>query len=320
MTEHRVGRWAARAFLLNLVLQAGIVVTGGLVRLTGSGLGCPTWPECVEGSVVPTATQAQGWHRYVEFGNRLLTFVLLLGILAALVTAWRERPRRRPLVLLASAGLGGVLAQAVLGGITVRTGLNPYTVAGHFLVSAALVAAAVALRQRGSDAGDGATVPLVRSEVRWLARSLVVVAAVVVVLGTVVTGSGPHSGDVDARSRFGADPRLMSWLHADAVILFLGLTVALLLALRLTDGPAPARRQARLLLSVTLAQGAVGYVQSFTDLPWLLVLVHIGGAMAVWIAVLTLQYRMRERRPRTAEDAVAGLAHGQRDLAGTTPA
>jgi len=320
MTEHRVGRWAARAFLLNLLLQAGIVVTGGLVRLTGSGLGCPTWPECVEGSVVPTATQAQGWHRYVEFGNRLLTFVLLLGILAALATAWRERPRRRPLVLLAGAGLGGVLAQAVLGGITVRTGLNPYTVAGHFLVSAALVAAAVALRQRGSDAGDGPPVPLVRSEVRWLARSLVVVAAVVVVLGTVVTGSGPHSGDVDARSRFGADPRLVSWLHADAVILFLGLTVALLLALRLTDGPAPARRQARLLLSVTLAQGAVGYVQSFTDLPWLLVLVHIGGAMAVWIAVLTLQYRLRERRPRADEDAVAGLAHGQRDLAGTTPA
>lgn len=303
MTEHAVGRVADRLFLANLVLQAGIVVTGGLVRLTGSGLGCPTWPQCVEGNLTPDATQPQGWHTYVEFGNRMFSFVVLVGIVAAIVAAWRQVPRRRPLVLLAAVGLAGVLGQAVLGGITVLTGLNPFTVAAHFLLSIGLIAAAVALWQRGRDAGDGPPRPLVGDEVRWLGRGLLALGLAVIVLGTVVTGSGPHSGDADAESRFGFDPRLMSWLHADAVILFLGLTVTMLVALRLTRGPSQARRVVVVLLVVSLAQGLVGYVQSFTGLPWGVVALHLLGATLVWIAVVWLQFTLRERLPSDAAQA-----------------
>ncbi len=314
MTEHAVGVAARRVFLANLVLQTGIIVTGGLVRLTGSGLGCPTWPECVDGSIAPAAAQEQGWHKYVEFGNRLFTFVVLLGVIATIVAAWRQTPRRRPLVLLAAVGVLGVVGQAVLGGITVLTGLNPFTVAAHFLLSIGLVTAAVALWRRGLDDGDGPPHSLVRDEVRWIARGLVALGLAVIVLGTVVTGSGPHSGDADVESRFGFDARTVAWLHADAVILFIGLTVALLVALRLTDAPVATRRQTGVLLGVSLAQGVVGYVQSFTDLPWVVVAVHILGACLVWIAVLVLQYTLRTRdpiggpQPSSAPTAAANLS------------
>ena len=244
----RVGTLTRRLFIANIVAQSGIVVTGALVRLTGSGLGCPTWPDCAEGSLVPVARQAEGFHKFIEFGNRTLTFVLAVIVLACIVAAFRHTPRRRPLVLLALAGLVGVAAQAVLGGITVLTELNPYTVAAHLLVSMLLIAAAVALYERGTEDGDGPTRSLVRPELRWLAKALVALGAVVVVVGTVVTGSGPHSGDAEVVVRFGLDPRVVSWLHADLVIAFIGLTVALALGLRLTDAPRRAQRRTWFLL------------------------------------------------------------------------
>ena len=284
------GRWTKPVLLLNLVLQIGIVVTGGLVRLTGSGLGCPTWPECVPGSYTPTVEQAEGYHKYIEFGNRTLTGVIGLGAIAAfVVVALLVRRRRRlgdlrparGLLVLAAVPFVGVVAQAVLGGITVLAGLSPETVAAHFLLSMVLIAASTALYL----AVLAPTGRVARREVHWIAWGVAVVAAVVLVLGTVVTGSGPHSGDADTPARFPFDPRLVSWLHADAVWLFVGLVAALLLALRLVGGTAAAHRRVRWLAVVTLLQGAVGYVQYFTDLPIALVAVHMLGASLLVVAV-----------------------------------
>ena len=271
--------------LVNLLAQVAIVVTGGVVRLTGSGLGCPTWPECVPGSYVPVVQQAQGWHKNVEFGNRLLTFVVGAAGVAVVVavTAWVYRtsaPRR--LLAFAAIPILGVVAQAVVGGVTVLTDLAPAAVAAHFLVSMALVAASTVLLlglTRPAPAASG------RAEVRWLATALAAVAAVVLVLGTVVTGSGPHSGDAERPSRFGFDPRSVSWLHADAVWLFVGLVLALVVALRLVGAAPAARRWARALLVVTLLQGTVGYTQYLTGLPGALVAAHMLGASLLTVAV-----------------------------------
>jgi len=284
-----------RIYVAGIVVQAGIVVTGGLVRLTGSGLGCPTVPQCVPGSYVPVERQPQGFHKLIEFGNRSLTFVVAIVIVACIVVAWRTVPRRRPLVVLASIGLLGVFGQAILGAISVLTKLNPAIVAAHFLLSMPLIAAAVALAERAKDAGDATPVSTVRREVTVLARVLIGAALVVLVLGTVVTGSGPYSGDKDHPARFGFDEAKVSWLHADAVMIFVGLVVALLIAVRLSDAPAVAVRRANVLLVVTLLQGAIGYTQYFTGLPWVLVSVHMLCATLLWISVLRVQYALRTR-------------------------
>ncbi len=290
-------------FRVNLIVQVGIVVTGGLVRLTGSGLGCPTWPECVDGSVLPTARQEEAWHKYVEFGNRTLTSVLGIAALAALVGAFvwwrgqrsRGRPARTPILLLSAVPLLGTVAQAVLGGITVLTGLNPAIVAAHFLVSIAIIGGCVVLVDRAQDPGDRPVTPLVRPEVIWLANTLVVVGAVVVVLGTVVTGSGPNSGDFDVAHRLPVDMRTAAWVHADVVYLFVGLVVAMIVALRLVSGPALAWHRLWLLVAACLANALVGYTQLFTGLPWAVVATHMLLACLVWVSVLRLRLALRTR-------------------------
>lgn len=297
-----VDRPTRQIFLAALLAQVGIVVTGGAVRLTGSGLGCPSWPECVPGSYAPVPHQPEGYHRYVEFGNRTLTFVVGAAVLTAIVAAWRYRHRRPVLLRLALLQFLGVAAQAVLGGVTVRTGLHPATVAAHFLLSMGLVAAAVALYERGNE-GDGPPVSLVPREVRWLAGALVALAAAVLTLGTVVTGSGPHAGDAGVTDRFPFDPRTVSWLHADLVLLFLGLTAGMLVALRLTPAPGDARRRAALLLVVTVCQGAIGYIQYATRLPILAVILHVLGASLVWVATLRLWFGLRDRGELGEDDA-----------------
>lgn len=291
-------------YIANLVAQAGIVVTGAIVRITGSGLGCPTWPECVEGSITPTAQQEEAWQKFVEFGNRLLTFVLLILAIAAIIAALVDRRRRRQaglparpaLTVLAVIPLVGTAAQAILGGITVLTGLHPLIVGAHFLVSMAIIAAVVALVARSGDPGDHPTVWLTPLPVRVLAWALVTASAGVVVLGVLVTSSGPHSGD-DGAIRLGLDPRTVSWLHADLVLLFLGLLIGMLVALALTHAPRMAMRRTWLLLAIAVAQGVVGYTQYFTGLPELLVIVHVLGAVLVWIAVLFIPPALRTRGP-----------------------
>ena len=289
-------RWANWALVANLVTQIAIVVTGGLVRLTGSGLGCPTWPQCVPGSYTPVVQQPEGIHSYIEFGNRTLTGVIGLVALAALVAvALDVRRRRRPrrLVVLAAVPLVGVVVQAVLGGITVLTHLSPATVAAHFLVSALIVAASTVLLSR-VQAGDGPARLVVRAEVKWLVWALAGLTAVVLVLGTVVTGSGPHSGDADAPARFGLDPRSISWLHADAVLVWFGVLLAILVALRLSEGPL---RRALVVFGVGLAQGLIGYVQYFTGLPVIAVALHLLGACLLVVAVTRLVLANHDRSP-----------------------
>ncbi|MFP5345695.1 MAG: COX15/CtaA family protein [Actinomycetes bacterium] len=286
------GPWTRRILLLNVVAQVGIVLTGGLVRLTGSGLGCPTWPQCVPGSYTPVVHQAQGFHKYIEFGNRTLTSVVSITALLALVAAWRLGRRR--LRLVAVLPLLGVALQAAIGGVTVLTGLNPATVALHFLVSMLLVAVSVLLLLRAQE-GDARPRPVVPAPARHLAAVLAAVGAVVLVLGTVVTGSGPHSGDADTPARFPLDPRTVSWLHADLVLLFLGLLAGLLVALALVKAPAVVQRRARWVLGVALAQGLVGYVQYFTGLPEMLVLVHMLGASLLVVTLTALLVSLRRR-------------------------
>lgn len=293
-------RWLRPVLLTNLIAQIGIVVTGGLVRLTGSGLGCPSWPECVPGSYTPVVTQAEGYHRYIEFGNRLLSFVVAAAVLGALAVVYaRMRDGRLPrgLVVLAAALVLGVGAQAVIGGISVRLDLHPAVVAVHFLVSMGLIAGSTVLLIEGTRGPDDVAPPEPRPQLRWLAVAVGVVAVAVLALGTVVTGSGPHSGDADSPSRFGFDPRTVSWLHADAVWLFVGLVVALVLALSLTRDSAVALRQAVILLGVTLAQGVIGYVQYATDLPVPLVSLHMLGA-SLLVAATTATMHAILRRPR----------------------
>jgi cytochrome c oxidase assembly protein subunit 15 len=272
--------------LVNLVANALLVVTGGAVRLTGSGLGCPTWPECTDGSLVPTKELAG--HGVIEFGNRTLTFLLTVAAIATLVVVWRSA--RRDLRTLAVLSFLGIPVQALLGGITVLTGLNPWIVAGHFLLSSALIAVATTLWLRSREPGVGQFV--VRKPIPLLVTGIAVVTGAVLVIGTVVTGSGPHSGDPKA-GRTGFDPELVSQLHADVVFLLVGLTVALLVALYATDSPARVRRAARDLLIVQLAQGVIGYVQYFTGLPIVVVLLHMLGAALITVATARLGWSVR---------------------------
>ncbi len=281
--------WLRRAALASLVANIGIVLTGGVVRLTGSGLGCPTWPRCTETSFVPH--RALGVHSAIEFGNRMLTFLVAAVAITTFVLAWRHG---RPAVLrLATLLALGVPAQAVIGGITVLTDLNPWIVSLHLLVSLAMVGLAVTLIRRLAE-GDGPPRPLVPPGVLWLSRAVFVVGWVVLYLGTVVTGSGPHAGDAEA-PRNGLDPRALSQLHADVVFLLLGLTVAVVVVVRTSGSPAAVTSAASLLLGVELAQGLVGFVQYFTDLPVVLVALHLLGAALVSAALSWLLVNVRER-------------------------
>lgn len=294
--------WAQRVFQANLVGQVLIVVTGGVVRLTGSGLGCPTWPQCVPGSFTPVPHQEQSWHKYIEFGNRTMTFLVGALALAAVATViWYvlsqrslDRPVRRPIVVLACVPLLGTIPQAVLGGLTVLTGLNPALVASHFLLSLLIVGGCVALVVRSGEPGDEPMTVIVRREVRWAAWLAVALAAAVIILGTVVTGSGPHSGSIGT-PRFGLDPRTVSWLHADMVMLYLGVLFAIALALRVTSAPRRPQRAVVFALAVALSQGVVGYLQYFTGLPWPVVTLHLLGASLVWVCSIYLLLCTRTR-------------------------
>ncbi|MEO7980541.1 MAG: COX15/CtaA family protein, partial [Sporichthyaceae bacterium] len=285
-----------RAFLGALVVNIGIVVTGGAVRLTASGLGCPTFPRCTDDSLV--VTREMGGHGLVEFGNRLLTFALSAVVVLAVVVAWRAG--RRDLRRLALVLLAGIVAQALLGGVTVLTGLNPVTVMAHFLVSMVLVAVAtVALERSGGRPTEART--LVHPALLRAGQALVVVTAGLLVAGTVVTGSGPHSGDRNATHRLPFDVVEVTQLHADLVFLLVGLALGLAFALRATAEPLDLRRRSGQLLVVVLAQGAVGYAQYVTDLPVALVMVHLLGACLVWVAALRLLLGMTERVARPGQ-------------------
>ena len=275
----------ALLFTALLVLQAGLVVTGGAVRLTGSGLGCPTWPECTDGSIRPVITQAEDQlHAWIEFGNRLIAWLILILALAALVYIVKKLKNRndfKRLRLLAILQILGFLGQVVLGGITVLTKLNPISVSAHFVLTLPLIAGALALRHRVLDRPVLELQPMTRI----VTKVVTALSFIVLLLGVVVTGTGPHAGDVDAK-RYPFDFQAVSILHADSVIALICLAIALYLVVKVSESAEVKKLFCRMILiflAICLAQGAIGYLQYITGLPELLVGAHLLGATLVWI-------------------------------------
>lgn len=297
-----------RVALSSVVGNVLIVLSGGVVRLTDSGLGCPTWPRCTGSSYV--TTPAAGYHGIIEFSNRTLTWVLAVLAVAALLLALRRANRTRRRVRLAWLAVATIPLQAVVGGITVLTHLNPWVVSTHFLLSP-LAIAFTYLLYRAAVEPDNPPRWLVTPPMRALTWTLTVVGALVLATGSVVTGSGPHAGDHGAR-RTGLDLTMVAQLHTDTVMLLVGLSVALWFALRAAAAPARAVRAGAVLVGVELAQGIIGFVQYFTHLPALMVVLHMGGSAAVWLAILALYPTMVGRSTAVADTAVPAGGAGER--------
>lgn len=274
-----------RVFTFLLFLQAALVVTGGAVRLTGSGLGCPTWPECTPGSYTPVPHQAEEQlHAWIEFGNRLLTFLLLLTAVIALaltVKLSKKLVNKKRLRILALLQVLGIFGQGILGGITVLTDLNPIPVAGHYLLSIALIAGALSLRLEIV----GYKKPQVAPVVQTLVRLQILLTVAVLIAGTIVTGSGPHAGD-ERSKRFGFDTQMVSIIHADLVIALIVLVLATYLVAKQDSQDILPRL--KIFIFTILIQGLIGYIQYFTGLPELIVGFHLLGSTLVWIAAWSL--------------------------------
>jgi heme a synthase len=293
---HRLVAWVRspvtlrRAALASLAANVALVITGGAVRLTDSGLGCPTWPRCIDTSY--TTTPAMGVHGAIEYGNRMLTGVLVAIAVFGALSALLQRPRRKRVTILSLVVLATIPAQAVLGGITVLTHLNPWAVASHFLLTIVIIAIAYAFWTATRES-DAPRVPTVPPAVRLLVAATLAAATAVIVVGTVVTGSGPHAGDAHAR-RTGLDPATVAQFHADLVFLLIGLSVGTWFALRAVGARAAAVRAAWL-IAIILSQAVIGFVQYATNLPPLIVGAHMAGACAVWLGMLALVYATRMR-------------------------
>ncbi|MFY8212648.1 MAG: COX15/CtaA family protein [Candidatus Nanopelagicus sp.] len=275
-----------RVLGLLVFLQSALIVTGGSVRLTGSGLGCPTWPERTPGSYIPVANQAEGQlHAWIEFGNRLLTFVLLICALAVVtfsVRVSKNAANKERVRSLAALQILGIFGQGMLGGVTVLTDLHPLTVAAHYLLSILLIAGAISLRYELI----GTPVEKTTGLISFLMPIFVWLTFLVLVAGTIVTGSGPHAGDEKAQ-RFGFDPQVVSWLHADLVIALIVLAVMLLLIAH-QSGMSLLVRRIGIFLLIAFSQGVIGYIQYFTGLPEALVAAHLIGSTLVWGSVWSI--------------------------------
>jgi heme a synthase len=277
--------------VLAVVGQGGIAVTGAVVRVTGSGLGCPTWPECFPGSLVPKPNpEVAALHQWVEFSNRLLGIGLVVICALCVIAAVFVRPRRRRLLWLACAMPLGVVAQAVLGGITVLTGLAWYTVAPHFLVSIPLVWLAVLLARDAwaLDRGSSERVVAVGRSVRGLLAVSATVLAALLVVGTLVTSAGPHAGDASTPRLETFSVSSLATAHAHLLFAFLGLLVGLGFLLHAVRAPRPVLVRFRVLVLVTLAQGALGGIQYALGVPEVLVAFHVLGAMVTTAAMAWL--------------------------------
>ena len=299
--------------LVALFLLAFIIVTGAAVRLTGSGLGCSDWPTCEEDQFV---AEFDDLHAMVEFVNRVITGLVSLAVIAAVLGSMWRTPRRRDLTMWSWGLVAGVVAQIILGALVVREHLPPELVMGHFLVSMVLVWNAMVLYHRAGLPDDEVDTRDVGA-LRWHIRSLSLLAGAVLVTGTFVTGAGPHSGadsreiedaleaqgvDLDGLDtseitvdRLPFDVSDVAQVHGVTVMTFLAVSVWL--ALRLRRGPSDLFRSVQTLIFVLVTQAAIGYVQYFSDVPALLVGVHVAGSIAVWCAVLDLHLRSRHPRP-----------------------
>ncbi|TQM45722.1 COX15/CtaA family protein [Pseudonocardia cypriaca] len=277
-----------------VVAQAGIAVTGSIVRVTGSGLGCPTWPECFPGSLVPTPhPEVEPLTQWIEFGNRLLTGVVVLVAGACLLAALGTRPRRRRLTALALVQPLGVVAQAVIGGGVVLLGLVWWSVSVHLLVSMVLVWLAMQLVAAASD-GAGPPRRLVPGAVRGLAATSTALLAAVLVAGSFVTAAGPHAGDAQT-PRLQVAVQSAAQVHADLLFCYLGLLVGLGFALRAVAAPGRVLRRYAVLVGVVVAQGLLGGIQYALGIPEILVSLHVLGAALVTVAAAALWATLTER-------------------------
>ncbi|MBB6119744.1 cytochrome c oxidase assembly protein subunit 15 [Nocardiopsis algeriensis] len=276
--------WAAA----NIAVNAGIAVTGAVVRVTSSGLGCSEWPRCTPESFVPIDTGHSAFNAAIEFGNRTLTFIVLAVAVIVVVAVLRSRPRRRDLLRMALIVPIGVVGQAVVGGITVWSGLHPASVAAHFLLSMVMTFVTVALYVRCQEP-EGKPRVTVAPMLHTVAVGLVVVGFLLLVAGTVVTGTGPHGGDA-AAPRWDFAMVTVTRLHSALAWLTLAGSIgALVLALRTGAGRAT-RLSSVLLVAAVALQGLLGYVQYALALPEALAVLHVLGSALVWIAISRLYF------------------------------
>jgi cytochrome c oxidase assembly protein subunit 15 len=284
-----------RITIVAAVLLAVIIVTGGAVRLSDSGLGCPSWPNCSANSL--TAHGASDAHQWIESLNRMFTGLVSVAVIVAVLGSLVRVPKRMDLVWLSLGLVAGVFAQAVLGGLTVLFDLKPGFVMAHFLLSIVLLTDALVLVRRAGQP-DAPAHPVVTGRTVVLGRALLVLAGLVLVTGTVVTGAGPHSGGGKRDNVSRLDLRIpeVARVHGTTVMIFLALVLVMVWLLRRDRAPRGVQQRATLLLVVLLAQAAIGYVQYFTDIPALLVGFHIAGATAVWSATVVLYLGCFERR------------------------
>jgi cytochrome c oxidase assembly protein subunit 15 len=299
-----------RVTLAAQFLLAFIIVTGAAVRLTGSGLGCTDWPTCESGNVVAPME----YHPMIEFGNRMVTGAVSVVVILAVLGSLGRVPRRRDLTVLSLGLVAGVVGQIVLGGVTVLSHLWPPFVMSHFLLSMLILWCAVVLHHRAGepdDARGAVRAAVVDPSVAWLGRACVAAAAAVVVMGTVVTGTGPHPGSNEGQivDRLPFSLHDVARLHGAMVMAFLVLVVGTAVQLVRTGAPAGVRRRVEILLAVLVAQAGVGYAQYFLGVPALLVAVHVAGAVAVWVA--TLRFRLGlsvvQPAPAAAPQPIAAL-------------
>lgn len=291
-----------RITLAALVALAFIVVTGALVRLTGSGLGCPSWPTCDEGRIVAPLE----YHAMVEFVNRVVTGFVSVAVMLSVAGSVLRRPRRPDLTWLSLGLVAGVLAQIVLGGLVVLFHLYPPLVMSHFLVSMLLIWCATVLHHRAGEPDDAVRVPAVGAEMASMSRLLAGTAGLVILLGTIVTGAGPHAGSHDGElvERLPVAVSDAARFHGVSAMIFLAAAVWFVARLRQEGAPREAQRRAQILLAVLVAQAGVGYLQYFTGVPALLVAVHIAGATAVWVATIRLHLATRVAVPRVPSELV----------------
>lgn len=274
----RHNRWIYVIFWINLACQIGIIVTGGIVRLTKSGLGCSSWPHCEPGQFTPRYHPESGLRPFIEFGNRALTLVLLIFAILVLVATYRHlRAKGAGFVRLSWVPLALTLFQAVWGMLVVYLHLHPFFVSVHFIVSPILVASSAVLVYRLYE-GNGSARLAVNRGAQFVFWPLAAVGFAVLILGTLTTGSGPHSGDANTPQRFPFNPAKIAWLHADFVWLFCGLLLGVAIILMITKAHTRAKNALIALTVVTLLQGAIGYIQYFTGLPEALVGLHMFGA------------------------------------------
>ena len=306
MSSLRIGPrpflFLCRFTLATVVLN---VVTGAAVRLSDSGLGCPDWPNCTQHHLTP----ALRLHPLVEFGNRLVVFVLVVACLVTVVAAFLRRPRRGDLRWLSAGLIVGVIGEAVLGGFVVYTKLNAYVVMTHFMVGIALLSVAVVLTLRANHAGGRGTLAVSRRALRWT-RIYLVLLLVAVTAGTATTGAGPHAGGKGAK-RVDIGLSDMSRIHAELVWVTAIALLVVLWTLWRTDAPTHVQESGRVLLGVMVIQGVIGYTQYFTHLPAVLVGVHVVGATVVWSTALWFHHGLSDHRPLSADDGAGPDEPGQ---------